>query len=67
MAKKQELCEPQNLSVLIPYRDLEQLMEYARNFQKIEKEFDRLTKRVASLQGLYQDVLEQLNKVYEWL
>lgn len=62
-----KLCEPQSLSVLIPYKDLEQLMEYAKNYEKMEKDFDRLTKRVASLHGLYQDVLEQLNKVYDWL
>lgn len=62
-----KLCEPQNMSVLIPYRDLEQLMEYAKNYEKMEKEFDRLQKRVAALQGLYQEVLEQLNKVYQWL
>ena len=30
-----KLCEPQNLSVLIPYRDLEILMDYAKNYKKI--------------------------------
>lgn len=62
-----KLCDPQSLSVLIPYKDLEQLMEYAKNYEQIQKDFDRLQKRVTSLHGLYSDVLEQLNKVYDWL
>lgn len=62
-----KLCDPQSLSVLIPYKDLEQLMEYAKNFEKIEKDFAQLQKRVTALQGLYSEVLEQLNKVYDWL
>lgn len=62
-----KLCEPQNLSVLIPYRDLETLMDYAKNYKKMEKDFEYLQKRVTALQGLYSEVLEQLNKVYQFL
>lgn len=62
-----KLCEPQNMSVLIPYRDLEKLMEYAKNYDKMEKDFAYLQKRVTALQGLYSEVLEQLNKVYQYL
>lgn len=62
-----KLCDPQNLSVVIPYKDLETLMDYAKNYQRIEKDFDYLQKRVTALQRLYSEVLEQLNKVYDWL
>ena len=62
-----KLCEPQNMSVLIPYRDLEKLMEYAKNYDKMEKDFAYLQKRVTALHGLYSEVLEQLNKVYQYL
>ena len=62
-----KLCEPQNMSVLIPYRDLEILMDYAKNYKKMEKDFEALQKRVTALHGLYADVLDQLNKVYQFL
>ena len=62
-----KLCDPANLSVLIPYKDLEKLMEYAKGYQKIEQDFQKLEKRVLGLHGVYVDVLEQLHKVYDLL
>lgn len=64
---KPKLCDPSSLSILIPYKDLEQLMDYAKNFERIEKDFDRLHKRVTALHGLYSETLEALNKVYDLL
>lgn len=62
-----KLCDPSNLAVLIPYKDLEKIMEYAKGYQRIEQEFQKLEKRVTGLHGVYIDVLEQLNKVYDLL
>lgn len=64
---KPKLCDPSSLSVLIPYKDLEQLMVYATTFERIEQEFEKLQKRVTSLHGLYMETLEALNKVYDLL
>lgn len=64
---KEKLCQPESYGVLIPYKDLERLVNIAQNYEKKEKEVQALEKKVTALHGLYQEVLEALNKVYDFL
>ena len=65
--KKEKLCQPESYSVLIPYKDLEKLVNIAEKYAEKEKQVEALDKKVTALHGLYQEVLEALNKVYAFL
>lgn len=64
---KEKLCQPESYSVLIPYRDLEKLVNIADRYEKDRKEMETLKKRMASLQGIYLEVLERLDEIHNSL
>lgn len=65
--KKEKLCQPETYSVLIPYKDLERLVNIAENYEKAWQEMETVKKRLAALQGTYLQVLERLDEVYNSL
>lgn len=58
--KTDKTCSPQNYSVLIPYKDLENFMESANKLQFMEHQIKRMEKRIDGLQLLYSDLLEKV-------
>ena len=65
--KQEKLCIPESLSVLIPYKDLETLVNIAKEHEKDRKEMETLKKRVAALHGIYLQVLERLDEIHNSL
>ena len=64
---REKLCQPESYSVLIPYRDLEKLVNIADQYEKDRKEMETLKKRMSSLQGIYLEVLERLDEIHNSL
>lgn len=62
-----KLCDPQTLSVLIPYKDLEKLMSFAKDYEAMTADYANLKQRVAALHGLYSEVLETVTRIYDEL
>lgn len=67
MPDKKQLCQPETYSVLIPYKDLERLVNFAENQEKAWKEMETLKKRLAALQKIYMEILERLDEIYNSL
>ena len=65
--KKEKLCHPETYGVLIPYKDLERLVNIAQNHEKQCQEMETLKKRMAALQKIYSEVLERLDEIYNSL
>ena len=65
--KKEMLCQPETYGVLIPYKDLERLVNIAQNHEKQCQEMETLKKRMAALQKIYSEVLERLDEIYNSL
>ena len=65
--KKEKLCQPETYGVLIPYKDLERLVNIAQNHEKQCQEMETLKKRMAALQKIYSEVLERLDEIYNSL
>ena len=65
--KAEKLCSPQNYSVLIPYRDLEQLLQLANNLQHFDRELNRIEKRIEGLHLLYSQLLEKVAEIDRYL
>ena len=65
--KSEKLCSPESYSVLIPYKDLESLVNIAQEHEKDRKEMEAIKKRVTALHGLYLEVLEKLVEIHDSL
>lgn len=55
------------LSVIIPYRELEKLLNATNQIEEIEKRYKRIEERLAATQYLYLEILEKVNEIDRYL
>ena len=55
--------DPQDLKILISYKDLEQLMKAVDEIPIMRQEVKRYQEQVVSLKGLYSQLLERVGEL----
>ena len=55
--------DPEDLKILISYKDLEQLMKAVEEIPKMRQEVKRYQEQVVSLKGLYSQLLERVGEL----
>lgn len=65
--KKTEFCCVDNFSVIIPYRELEKMLESSNKIAHIEALFQRMEERMAAMQVMYSEVLEKVAEIERYL
>ena len=64
---KQKNTIADQLSVIIPYRELEKLLNATNQIDEIEKRYKRIEERLAATQNLYLEILEKVNEIDRYL
>lgn len=64
---KKDFCSPENFSVLIPYKDLENLLKVASSIDEMKATIRRLDERNAALQSMYAELLEKITEINRYL
>ena len=67
LSKKQEFCCVDNFSVLIPYRELEKLLQSATKLEQMELSIKRTEERCARMQYMYSELLEKVAEINRYL
>lgn len=65
--KKEKFCSPENLSVIIPYRDYEKLVGMVTNYDVLATRFTHLEKQVDALRGMYREALDKIAEINVYL
>lgn len=52
-----------NFSVMIPYRDLEKLVEIGNNYEQLLERFSRMEKQMDSLRSMYTEALDKIGEI----
>ena len=60
-------CSADNFSVLIPYKDLEALLQCARKCDTLEKKIQRMEKQIDALRGMYTEALDRIADINRYL
>ena len=63
MPKEKSFCCIDNLSVIVPYRDLEKLIQVANNFDQVVDQLSRIDRRLDGLQGIQSDIIEKIGEL----
>lgn len=66
MTKKQN-SSFNNISVIIPYRDLENLLNSAQKIEEMEKRYKRMDERYAAMRLMYLELLEKVAEIDRYL
>ena len=65
--KKETFCCVDNFSVIIPYRELEKLLQSANKIEQIEALVKRMDERNSAMQHMYSEVLEKVAEINRYL
>ncbi len=65
--KKQDFCCVENYSVLIPYKDLEILVQSANKIAHIEQLLKQSEMRCAAMQNMYSELLKKVAEINRYL
>ena len=65
MPKQNSFCCVDNLSVLIPYRDLEKLIQIANNYDQVLDRIGQIDRRLDGLQGIQSEIIEKVGELQE--
>lgn len=58
-----KFCCVQNYSVLIPYSDLEKLVDVASKVESIEQQYTRLQEQYAAIRGMFSECLQKIAEI----
>lgn len=64
---KKEFCCVDNFSVLIPYCDLERLLETANKMQFFQDQLARTNEQLTALRIMYSEALEKIAEISRFL
>lgn len=64
---KNDFCCVENFSVIIPYRELEKMLESSNKIAHIESLVARMDERNATMQLLYSEMLEKIDEINRFL
>ena len=60
---QKEFCCVGDFPVLIPYRDLEKIVEVATNMDRYQRELRRTSEQLTALRRQYTELLEKVQKM----
>lgn len=64
---KQDFCGVGNYSVLIPYKDLEKILETMNNLPQIQADLARTRKELDALRIMYREALQKIAEIDRYL
>lgn len=64
---KEKFCSPENISVIIPYKDFEKLVGMATNYEELLAKFSQMEKQVDALRGMYREALDKIAEINVYL
>ena len=65
--KKKEFCGVQDWNVLIPYSDLQYLVNTLKNAEELQKQYDQTRKELVALRALWVETLEKIDEINRYL
>lgn len=64
---EREFCSPENISVVIPYKDFEKMLKMATSYEQTNAKMKRLEEQIGALHGLYSELLEKVAELQKEL
>lgn len=62
-----EFCSPENISVVIPYKEFEKMLKMAASYEQTNAKMKRLEEQMGALHGLYSELLEKVAELQKEL
>ena len=67
MNKNKNFVTPSTYQVLIPYADLEKMVNMARELEEIRKQNKRIEAQYAAIRGMFSECLEKIKEIQDFV
>lgn len=57
----------ENYSVIIPYKDLEMMVEMSKELEEIKKQYARLQDQYAAIRLMFSECLQKIKEIYDFV
>lgn len=64
---KENFVDPDKISVIIPYRDLEKLVNLAETVEVMEKRYARMEQQYTAMYGMFSEILHVCQETREFV
>ena len=65
--EQEKFCCVENYMVLIPYSDLEKMVDMAKKVEQIEEQYARLQEQYTAIRGMFSECLEKIKEIREYV
>lgn len=63
----EKFCCVENYSVLIPYQDLEKMVDLSKKVEHIELQYTRLQEQYTAISGMFYQCLEKIKEIRDFV
>lgn len=63
MSKSKNFCDPEKISVIVPYKDFVKLLDMANNYAEVERRTKRVEEKMGAMMGIYTEILDVVREI----
>ena len=63
----QDFVSPEKIQVIIPYSDLEKMVDMAQKMVEMEKQYQRIEEQYAAIRGMFSECLEKIREIQRFV
>lgn len=67
MNAPEKFCSPENYHVLIPYSDLERMVEMAKEMEEMKKQLQHIDEQYTAIRGMFSECLEKIKDIRDYV
>ena len=67
MIKKDSFVSPEKFHVLIPYSDLEKMVNMAQEMEEMKRQFKRIEEQYAAVRGMFSECLDKIAEIRDYV
>ena len=67
MSASEKFCSPENYHVLIPYSDLERMVEMAKEMEEMKKQLQHIDEQYTAIRGMFSECLEKIKDIRDFV
>lgn len=65
MPKSSNFCNPEKISVVVPYKDFVKLLDMANKYVEVEQRMKRQEEKMGAMMGIYTEILDTVRDIRE--
>lgn len=67
MSAPDNFCSPEKYQVLIPYSDMERMVEMGKKMEEMEKQMQRIEEQYTAIRGMFSECLDKIKDIYNFV